>query len=136
MRRFSNTIIFSHSSRWKGKTKLLFLDYKKAFKLELICKNQMFYSISELFKRRGLLLQNWQKYGNLYIKTKMGVAGLIFEPHPSNFENQYNFLRSSNDAKMIFWVIYCFQKSVWSICSCPCLSIKPRNLSIRYQKRK
>jgi hypothetical protein len=28
----------------------------------------------------------------LYIKPKMGVAGLIiFEPHPPNFENQYNF---------------------------------------------
>ena len=24
-------------------------------------------------------------------KTKMGVAGLIFEPHPPNFENLYNF---------------------------------------------
>ena len=27
----------------------------------------------------------------LYIKTKMDVAGLIFQPHPPNFENQYNF---------------------------------------------
>ena len=25
------------------------------------------------------------------IQTKMGVAGLIFEPHPPNFENIYNF---------------------------------------------
>jgi hypothetical protein len=31
----------------------------------------------------------------------MGMAGLIFEPHPPNFENQYNFLRCLNDAKMI-----------------------------------
>ena len=30
-------------------------------------------------------------YGYLYIKTKMCVIGLIFEPHPPNFENQYNF---------------------------------------------
>ena len=30
----------------------------------------------------------------------MGVAGLIFEPHPPNFEN---------DAKMIFWILYWFQ---------------------------
>ena len=34
-------------------------------------------------------------------KIKIGVAGLIFDPHPLNFENQYNFLRCSNDAKMI-----------------------------------
>ena len=24
-------------------------------------------------------------------KTRIGVAGLIFQPHPPNFENQYNF---------------------------------------------
>ena len=24
-------------------------------------------------------------------QIKMGVAGLIFEPHPPNFENLYNF---------------------------------------------
>ena len=24
-------------------------------------------------------------------KTKMGVTGLMFEPHPLNFENLYNF---------------------------------------------
>ena len=29
--------------------------------------------------------------GYLYFKTKMGMAGLIFEPHPPNFENIYNF---------------------------------------------
>ena len=38
----------------------------------------------------------------------MGVVGLIFEPHPPNFENQYNFLRCSNDAKMIFGFLYWF----------------------------
>ena len=37
----------------------------------------------------------------------MGVAGLIFEPHSPNFENQYNCRR--NDAKMIFLFIYWFQ---------------------------
>ena len=26
-----------------------------------------------------------------YSKTKMGMAGVIFEPHPPNFENLYNF---------------------------------------------
>jgi hypothetical protein len=30
------------------------------------------------------------------------MAGLIFEPHPPNFENLYNFLRCSNDVKNIF----------------------------------
>ena len=35
--------------------------------------------------------KNWHIYGYLYSKTKMGVAGLIFEPHPPNFENLYNF---------------------------------------------
>ena len=39
----------------------------------------------------------------------MGMAGLIFEPHPPNFENQYNFWRCSNDAKMIFLFLYWFQ---------------------------
>ena len=29
----------------------------------------------------------------------MGMAGLIFEPYPPNFKNQYNFWRCSNDAK-------------------------------------
>ena len=33
----------------------------------------------------------------LCFKTKMGIAGWIFEPHPSNFEILYNFLRCSND---------------------------------------
>ena len=26
-----------------------------------------------------------------FMATKMGVAGLVFEPHPPNFENFYNF---------------------------------------------
>ena len=39
----------------------------------------------------------------------MGVADVIFEPHPPNFENLYNFWRCSNDAKMIFWYLYWFQ---------------------------
>jgi hypothetical protein len=30
-------------------------------------------------------------YSYLYSKSKMGVAGVIFEPHPPNFENLYNF---------------------------------------------
>ena len=36
-------------------------------------------------------MQIWRIYGYLYIKTKIGVAGLIFEPHPPNFENVYIF---------------------------------------------
>ena len=32
----------------------------------------------------------------------MGVAGLIFEPHPPNFENLYIFERGSNDVKGFF----------------------------------
>ena len=31
----------------------------------------------------------------------MGMLGLMFEPQPPNFENLYNFLRCSNDVKMI-----------------------------------
>ena len=57
----------------------------------------------------------------------MGVAGLIFEPHPPNSENQYNFWRFSIDAKMIFWFLYRFQIIVEcsvQICSCPCLKLE------------
>ena len=35
--------------------------------------------------------QIWRIYGYLYFKTKMGVSGLMFEPHPPNFEKLYNF---------------------------------------------
>ena len=34
----------------------------------------------------------------------MGVAGLIFEPHPPNFQNQYNF----EDAQMMFKYVFDF----------------------------
>ena len=37
-----------------------------------------------------------------FMATKMGVAGLVFEPHPPNFENLYNFQRCSNDFKTFF----------------------------------
>ena len=43
------------------------------------------------------------------------MAGLIFEPHPPIFENQYNFWRYLNDIKMIFWYLYFFQRSVWNV---------------------
>jgi hypothetical protein len=39
----------------------------------------------------------------------MGVEGVIFEPHPPNFENLYNFQRYSNDITMIYWYLYWFQ---------------------------
>ena len=65
-----------------GKTKSVFLKlHKKMFKSEFSCKSNMFYPISQLFKskRRGLMLQNGRIYGFIiYIKIKMGVAGLIF----------------------------------------------------------
>ena len=34
----------------------------------------------------------------------MGVAGLIFEPHPPNLENLHNFERCSNDVKTFFLI--------------------------------
>ena len=46
---------------------------------------------------------------NFSIIWKMGVAGLIFEPHPLNFEDQFNFWRCSNDAKIFFWFLYWVQ---------------------------
>ena len=55
----------------------------------------------------------------------MGLAGLIFEPYPSIFENQYNFWRCSNDFQMISQLVSDFQRSLWEcsvhICSCPWL---------------
>ena len=46
----------------RGKTKYFFLDYKKnPFKLELSCKDNRFYPISQLFKskRRGLKIDGF-----------------------------------------------------------------------------
>ena len=89
----------------------------------------MFYPISQLFKskRRWLKLQNWRIYDYLYIKIKMGMVGLIFEPYPLNFENQYNFWRCSNDARIIFLISllvsnFSVECSVHS-CSCSCASL-------------
>ena len=39
----------------------------------------------------------------------MGMAGLIFEPRPPNFEKQYNIWKCLNDIEMIFWYLYWFQ---------------------------
>ena len=39
----------------------------------------------------------------------MGMAGLMFEPHPPNFENLYNFSRCSNEFKPFFLYIHWFQ---------------------------
>jgi hypothetical protein len=67
-------------------------------------------------------LQYWRIYSYLYSKNKMGVTGLIFEPHPPNFENLYKFLRCSNDF-LIPLLVSDFQISVWEcsvhVCSCP-----------------
>ena len=75
------------------------------------CKNNIFYSLSQQFKskRRSFYLQNWQIYGLFYLKTKMGMAGLIFEPQPPYFANQCNFCRCTNDVTMTFWYLYWFQ---------------------------
>ena len=32
-------------------------------------------------------LKIWMEHSTIIIKTKMGVAGLMFEPHPPNFED-------------------------------------------------
>ena len=37
-----------------------------------------------------------------------GVAHPILKPHPPNFQNQYNFWKSSNDITMTFWYSYWF----------------------------
>ena len=48
----------------------------------------------------------------LYFKTKTGVAGLIFEPHPPYFEKNIKLLRCLNDVEMIFFdYLYWFQFS-------------------------
>ena len=46
------------------------------------------------------------------------MASPIFEPHPPNFENQYNFWRCWNDINMIFWFLYWFQISKISVGLC------------------
>ena len=54
----------------------------------------------------------------------MGVAGISYELHPHNFQNQYNFLRSWNVITMIFWYfcsILIFKNSQWAIR--PCTSV-------------
>ena len=82
----------------------------------------MFYPLSKQFKskRRRLQLTNLPIYGQLYFKIKMGVAGSIFESHPKNFQNQYNFWRCSNDITMIFSYLYQFQ-----ICKNQCGVLRP-----------
>ena len=53
-------------------------------------------------------------YGYLNVKIKMGVEGLIFEPRPPSFENQYNFWRCLNDF-LVHLLVSDFQRSVWSV---------------------
>ena len=45
----------------------------------------------------------------------MGVAGLIFEPRPPNFENQYNFWRCLNGIKTFFDISISFRFSKISV---------------------
>ena len=60
----------------------------------------------------------------------MVMAGLIFVPHPPNFENQYNIGRCSNNVSMIlFYFSTSFRFSKISakysihICSCPWINV-------------
>ena len=75
--------------------------------LETSGQSNIFYPLSQQFKskRRSLYLKNWRIYGQLYLKTKMGVASLVFDPHPPNFANLHNFLRCTNDITMTFWYL-------------------------------
>ena len=75
------------------------------------CQSNIFYPLPQQFKskKRSLYLQNWRIYGLLYLKTKMGMASLIFDPHPPNFANLHNFLRCTNDIIMTFWNSFWFQ---------------------------
>ena len=82
----------------------------------------MFYPISCSYlnpKGEDSRCKNWRIYGYLYIKTKMRMLGLIFEPHSPKFEDQYNFFRCLNHANMIFLFLRVsdFQRSVWSVLS-------------------
>ena len=43
------------------------------------------------------------------LKTKLGVASLIFDLHPPNFANLHNFLRCTNHITITFWYLSCFQ---------------------------
>jgi hypothetical protein len=58
-----------------------------------------------------VLLKSKEKDSSCKIDRFMATytSKLIFEPHSSNFENQYNFWRCSNDSKIIFWFLYWFQ---------------------------
>ena len=48
-------------------------------------------STSEIQKKRTLAAKLTDLRPLKNVKIKMGVSGLVFEPPPSNFENQYNF---------------------------------------------
>ena len=60
----------------------------------------------------------------------MGVAGVIFEPHPPNFENLYTFKDVQMMLKRFFDVSTDFRFSKISvecsvhICSCPCTNVQ------------
>ena len=56
-------------------------------------------------------------------KTKIAVAGSIFEPHPPNFGNQYNFRRCSNNDEMNFWFLNWFQIFKVQCGSVPSISV-------------
>ena len=66
------------------------------------------------------------------------MAGLIFEPHPPNFGNQYNFWRCSNEVQMIFWFLYWYQIFKDQCGSVPSISVAVLGLwlvkiEIKYQ---
>ena len=53
-------------------------------------------------------LKNWACHTHFKLKFEKGLTGLIFLPQPPNFQNKYNFWRSSNDITMTFWYSYWF----------------------------
>ena len=63
---------------------------KKPFRLKLEYKTTLFTQYLSYLNSKGEDSScKIDIYGYLYIKTKMGVTGLILGSHPPNFENQY-----------------------------------------------
>ena len=66
-------------------------------------------------------LKNWAWHTHLKFKIEKGVAGISYELHPQNFQNQYNFLRCWNVINMIFWYfcsVLILKNSQWVIRLC------------------
>ena len=70
----------------------------KASQMRVLCFHYFSSFLFDTFRR---VFSRFELHQN-----KMGVAGLIFESYPPNFENQYNFWRYLNGIKTIFWYNY------------------------------